>query len=95
MPPNGSYSSRFDGSFRIVASKNPAKHGNGSALIENGVDLFGSSDQYFRATNAGSDLYVQSAKILILTQLPLLIFKVKMLILHPLPIQLLNVLLVK
>ena len=62
MPPNGSYSSSLDGSFRIVASKNPAKHGGGSALIENGVDLFGSSDQYFRATNAASDLYVQSAK---------------------------------
>ena len=64
MPPNGSYSSSLDGSFRIVASKNPAKHGGGSALIDNGVDLFGSSDQYFRATNAGSDLYVQSAKSL-------------------------------
>ena len=59
MPPLASYASQLDGSFKIVSSKNPAKHGGGSCLIENGVDLFGSSDQYFRATNAGSDLYVQ------------------------------------
>jgi len=64
MPPNGFYSSQIDGSLYIASAKNAGKHGNGSALIENGVSLFGSADQYFQSTNASSDLIVDSKKVL-------------------------------
>ena len=64
MPP---YSSVLDGSFRIQSAKNSAKHGTGSALIENSIDLFGSSDQYVKSSNVAADFSVQSAKNLNLT----------------------------
>ena len=64
MPPNGFYSSSIDGSLYIASAKNAGRHGNGSALIENGVSLFGSADQYFQSTNAASDLIVDSKKVL-------------------------------
>ena len=64
MPPNGFYSSSIDGSLYIASAKNAGKHGNGSCLIENGVSLFGSSDQYFQSTNIASDLIVDSKKVL-------------------------------
>ena len=64
MPP---YSSSLDGSFRIQSAKNSAKHGTGSAFIENSVDLFGSSHQYVKSSNDAADLSVQSAKNLNLT----------------------------
>ena len=62
MPPYSSYSSQLDGSLRIISANNTSKHGNGSLLVQNGVDMFGSSDQYIRSTNASADLYVSSAK---------------------------------
>jgi hypothetical protein len=64
MPPLSTYSSSIEGSLYIATSKNSSKHGNGSALIENGVSLFGSSDQYFQSTNVASDLIVDSKKLL-------------------------------
>jgi len=64
MAPNGFYSSSIDGSLYIASAKNAGKHGNGSALIENGVSLFGSADQYFQSTNIASDLFVDSKKVL-------------------------------
>ena len=64
MPPYSTYSSSIDGSLYITSAKNSSKHGNGSALIENGVSLFGSADQYFQSTNAASDLIVDSKKVL-------------------------------
>ena len=64
MPPYSTYSSSIDGSLYITSAKNSTKHGNGSALIENGVSLFGSADQYFQSTNAASDLIVDSKKVL-------------------------------
>ena len=64
MPPNGFYSSSIDGSLYISSAKNAGKHGNGSVLIENGVSLFGSADQYFQSTNVASDLIVDSKKVL-------------------------------
>ena len=64
MAPNGFYSSQIDGSLYIASAKNAGKHGNGAALIENGVSLFGSADQYFQSTNVASDLIVDSKKVL-------------------------------
>jgi cytoskeletal protein CcmA (bactofilin family) len=64
MPPFSQYSSSIDGSLYITSAKNSAKHGNGAALIENGVSLFGSADQYFQSTNVASDLIVDSKKVL-------------------------------
>lgn len=64
MPPYSQYSSQIDGSLYITSSNNAAKHGNGAALIENGVSLFGSADQYFQSTNLASDLIVDSKKVL-------------------------------
>ena len=64
MPPNAFYSSSIDGSLYIASAKNAGKHGNGSALIENGVSLFGSADQYFQSTNVASNLIVDSKKVL-------------------------------
>lgn len=63
MPPQfETYSSLLDGSFRIQSAKNSAKHGAGSALIENSINLFGSSDQYVKSSNVAADLYVESSK---------------------------------
>ena len=62
MPPLSTYASSLEGSLYIATSKNTSKHGNGSVLIENGVSLFGSSDQYFQSTNVASDLIVDSKK---------------------------------
>ena len=63
MPPNfETYSSVLDGSFRIQSAKNSAKHGGGSALIENSINLYGSSDQYLKSSNIASDLFVESTK---------------------------------
>lgn len=68
MPPQfETYSSILDGSFRIQSAKNSAKHGGGSALIENSINLYGSSDQYVKSSNVASDLFVESAKNLNLT----------------------------
>ena len=64
MPPLSSFSSQIDGSLYIASAKNTTRHGNGSALIENGVSLFGSSDQYLQSTNVASDLIVDSKKLL-------------------------------
>ena len=63
MPPLSTYASSLEGSLYIATSKNSSKHGNGSVLIENGVSLFGSSDQYFQSTNVASDLIVDSKKL--------------------------------
>ena len=63
MPPNfETYSSILDGSFRIQSAKNSAKHGGGSAVIENSINLYGSSDQYVKSSNVGADLFVESSK---------------------------------
>jgi len=62
MPPLSSYSSQLDGSLRIVTSNNSSKHGNGSLLVQNGAEFFGSDNQYLKSSNASADLYVQSAK---------------------------------
>ena len=63
MPPNfESYSSLLDGSFRIVSAKNSAKHGSGTAQIQNSIDLFGSDNQFVKSSNVAADLSVQSAK---------------------------------
>ena len=68
MPPNyESYSSLLDGSFRIVSAKNSAKHGSGTAQIQNSIDLFGSDNQFVKSSNVAADLSVQSAKNLNLT----------------------------
>ena len=68
MPPNyESYSSLLDGSFRIVSAKNAAKHGSGTAQIQNSIDLFGSDNQFVKSSNVAADLSVQSAKNLNLT----------------------------
>ncbi len=64
MPPLSTFSSQIDGSLYIASAKNTAKHGNGALIIENGVSLFGSSDQYFQSTNVASDLIVDSKKVL-------------------------------
>lgn len=62
MPPLASYSSQLDGSLRIVTSNNTSKHGNGSLLVQNGAEFFGSDDQYLRTSSASADLYLGSKK---------------------------------
>jgi hypothetical protein len=63
MPPQfDTYSSLLDGSFRIQSAKNSAKHGAGSALIQNSINLFGESDQYLKSSSVLADLYVESSK---------------------------------
>ena len=64
MPPLSTFSSQIDGSLYIKSSLNPSRHGGGSALIENGCQFFGSTDQYLQSTNVAADLYVDSKKLL-------------------------------
>ena len=64
MAPNASYSSSIDDSLYIRTAVNSTKHGGGSVLAENGAQFFGSSDQYLQSTNALSDFYVDSKKLL-------------------------------
>jgi len=62
MPPYASYSSQLDGSLRVVSALNSSKHGNGSLLVQNGAEFFGSDDQHLRTTSASADLYLGSKK---------------------------------
>ena len=46
MAPNGFYSSSIDGSLYIASAKNSARHGNGSALIEDVAFFFFRGNYY-------------------------------------------------
>lgn len=62
MPPYDGYSSVLDGSLRIESSTNSDRYGNGSLIVQNGCEFYGSSDQYLKTTSTLANLYVQSAK---------------------------------
>ena len=66
MPPYA-YSSVLDGSLRIESSTNSDRYGNGSLIVQNGCEFYGSSDQYLKTSNVAADLYIQSAKNLLAT----------------------------
>jgi hypothetical protein len=66
MPPYASYSSVLDGSLRLESSStNSERYGNGSLIVQNGCEFYGSSDQYLKSSHASADLYIQSAKNLL------------------------------
>ena len=66
MPPYASYSSVLDGSLRLESSStNSQRYGNGSLIVQNGCEFYGSDDQYLKSSHASADLYIQSAKNLL------------------------------
>lgn len=62
MPPYDGYSSVLDGSLRIESSTNSDRYGNGSLIVQNGCEFYGSSDQYLKTSSTTANLYIQSAK---------------------------------